>query len=117
MKINKNIIMNIIIVICAFLATYFLPYIINFEGKITFSNSIISLIVFASFIVLLKKTFIKENTSKIKNVCFLGIIFSTFLVLGNSIDTNGAVEYRNIRNIFRNYIHIIYNRCIISTVI
>lgn len=116
-KIEKGILKNIIITVFAFFATYFLPYVINFEDELTFSNSIMSVIVFVSFIVLLKKTLIKENLLKIKNVCFLGIIFSTFLVLGNAIDTNGTVEYGNIRNIFSNYIHIIYNRCIISTVI
>lgn len=96
-KINKDIILNLSIVIISFLATYFLKYVINFEEEITYTNSIVSLIVFVSFIYLLKKTFIRENIEKIKSACFLGIMFSTFLVIGNSIDTNSTVEYGNIQ--------------------
>lgn len=99
-NIDKNMILNIIIAIIAFLATCFIPYIINFQESLTYSNSIISLITFASFVYLLKKTIIAENTEKIKNVSVLGLIFSTFLILGNSIKTNGTVEYRDIKMYF-----------------
>lgn len=96
-KIDKNIIKNIVLVIISFFATYFVKYAINFEGDITYSNSIIAVIVFASFIVLLKKTWTEENIKKIKSTAFLGVMFSTFLVIGNSIDTKGTVEYGNIQ--------------------
>ena len=58
-----------------------MPYIISSKDELTYSNSIIAAIVFASFIYLLKKTFVKENVPKLKNIFSLGIIFSTFLVL------------------------------------
>ena len=80
-KVNSKVCINIIIAIIAYLATYFLPYIISFKDELTYSNSIIAVVVFASFTYLLKKTFIKENVSKLKNIFSLGIIFSTFLVL------------------------------------
>ena len=80
-KINSKTCTNIFIVIIAYLATYFLPYIISFKDELTYSNSIIAVVVFASFIYLLNKTFVKENVAKLKNVFSLGIIFSTFLVL------------------------------------
>ena len=99
-KINKNIILNIIIAVIAFFATCSLPYIINFKEILTYSNSIISLIIFVSFVYLLKKTIIAENIEKIKNVGLLGLIFSTFLVLGNSIKTNGKIEYRDLKIYF-----------------
>ena len=99
-KIDKNIILNIIIVIIAFLATCFVPYIINFKDNLTYANSIVSLITFVSFIYLLKKTIKKENIEKIKNVSILGLIFSTFLVLGNSIKINGKIEYRDLKIYF-----------------
>lgn len=95
-KINKNLIINIILIIISYFAIYFLQYMINFENDLTYNNSIISLIIFGSFIYLLKKTCIEENKSKIKNAYFIGLIFSTFLVLGNSIKTNSTVEYNNI---------------------
>lgn len=95
-KINKKLIFNIIIILISYLAMYFLQYAINFGNNLTYNNSIISLIVFGSFIYLLKKTCTEENKSKIKSSYFLGLIFSTFLVLGNSIKTNSTVEYNNI---------------------
>ncbi len=112
-KIDKKIILNIIITIIAFFATCSIPYIINFENNLTYSNSIISLIIFVSFIYLLKKTIKIENTEKIKNVSILGIIFSTFLVLGNNIKTNGTVEYKNIKM----YFAIIFISFIISSLL
>lgn len=96
-KVNKKIMLNIIITTIAFFATCFVEHIINFAENLTYSNSIISLIIFASFIYLLKKTVVKENISIIKNVSILGLIFSTFLVIGNSIKTNETVEYKNLK--------------------
>ncbi len=80
-KINSNTCINIFIVIISYLATYFMPYIISFKDELTYTNSIIAVVVFAGFIYLLKKTFVKENAAKLKNVYSLGIIFSAFLVL------------------------------------
>lgn len=99
-NIDKTILKNIAITITSFLATYFIKYAINFEENITYSNSVISLVVFAGLIVLLKKTWTEENIKKIKSTAFLGIMFSTFLVIGNSIDTKGTVEYGNIQIYF-----------------
>lgn len=96
-QINKNTVINIIIVGISFFATCFIPYIINFDETLSFSNSIISVIVFASFIYLLKKTWVEENKEKIKNTIFLGIVFSTFMVFGNSLKTNETIEYGNIK--------------------
>ncbi len=72
---------NILIVTISYLATYFIPYVISFKEELTYSNSIISVVVFVAFVWLLKKTFIKENIDKLKNIFSLGMIFSTFLVL------------------------------------
>ena len=99
-NIDKTILKNIAITITSFLATYFIKYAINFEENITYSNSVISLVVFAGLIVLLKKTWTEENIKKIKSTAFLGIMFSTFLVIGNSIETKGTVEYGNIQIYF-----------------
>ena len=95
-NINKKFFINIFIVIISFFATCFTPYMINFEGKLSFSNNIISLVIFIAFISLLKRTFIEENLPKIKNVSFLSFIFSTFLIIGNSIETYSAVNYKDL---------------------
>ena len=88
--------LNIAIVLIAYFAMFFLPYIINFETKLTYSNSIIALVLFIGFMYLLKKSFIKENISKIKNISPLGLMLSASLVLGNSIKTNQAVDYKDL---------------------
>ena len=80
-KVSSKTCINVFIAIIAYLATYFMPYIISFKDELTYSNSIIAVVVFACFIYLLKKTFVKENIPKLKNVFSLGIIFSTFLVI------------------------------------
>lgn len=80
-KININVFKNIVIAIIAYLATYFVPYIISFKDELAYSNSIIAIAIFALFVLILKKTFVKENVDKLKNVFSLGIIFSAFLVL------------------------------------
>lgn len=112
-KIDKNKVINLVIILISFFSTYFLQYVINFEGEITYSNSILSVAVFSTFIILLKKTWIKDNIQKIKSAAFLGVVFSTFLVLGNSIDTNSTVEYGNIQI----YLAIIFMSVIVNAVL
>ncbi len=95
-KVNPKIITNVFIVIIAYMATYFLPYIISFKEELTYSNSILAVIIFICFIYFLKKTFVKENVQKLKNIWSLGIIFSAFLVLGNSVKISGGVILKDI---------------------
>lgn len=95
-NINQKMMLNIIICMISFFATYFIPYIIHFDNELSYSNSVISLVIFGSFIYLLSKTCVKENTDKIKNAWPLGLIFATSLVLGNSIKLQGTIEYGNI---------------------
>lgn len=94
-KINQNIVLNIIIALISFFATCSVSYTINFENNITYTNSAISLVIFCAFVYLLKKILVKENEPKIKATFILGIIFATFLVLGNSIKTKGSVQYKD----------------------
>ncbi len=95
-KVNVKILYSIMIYIFAFLGTYFIKYIINFKDEITYTNSIIGIVIFISFVYLLKKSYIKENMPKIKNAFILGIILSAFLVIGNSIKTYHSVELKDI---------------------
>ena len=95
-KVNVKILYSIMIYIFAFLGTYFIKYIINFKDEITYTNSIIGIVIFISFVYLLKKSYIKENMQKIKNAFILGIILSAFLVIGNSIKTYHSVELKDI---------------------
>lgn len=114
-KVNIKILQSIIIYVLAFFGTYFIKYIINFKDEITYTNSIIGVIVFISFVCLLKKSYIKENVSKIKNVFILGIILSSFLVIGNSIKTYHSVNLKDISIYFAIFfISIIMNAGIIQ---
>ncbi len=96
-KIDKKMLLTVLIIITSFMATYLLPYAIEFKEDITFSNSIIAIVVFASFVYIQKKSFTKENVSKIKNISLLSIIFSSFLVFGNKIDKYSQIDFKDIK--------------------
>ena len=98
--INVNSFFYVMITLISYFSTYFLPYAINFEGELTYSNSIIALAVFAGFMYLLKKSFTKENIQKIKNAFSLGVILSTFLIIGNQIKTYNTAKFNDIRIYF-----------------
>lgn len=113
MKNNNKWLFLILQYLVAFGGTCSIPYILHFENPLTYSNSIVTIAVFVSFLFLLKKTWKKENKSKIKNTYFLGFVFSTFLVFGNSIKTNGTIEYLNPKT----YLAIFFISFIISSIL
>lgn len=92
-KIDIKSLINIGIIIVSIMETIFFPYILNIENSMSYTNSIISLIVFICFIYIQRKSFVKENLKMIKNTIILAIIFSGFFVIGNKIKNFGTVNY------------------------
>lgn len=92
MKISNNVKKIIISVIFSIIGTISVPYIIEFNNTLSYTNNMVSIIIFIALYYLFYKTISNKNIKLIKKTYPIGIMFSLCLVLGLQIDKLGELE-------------------------
>lgn len=92
MKINNNINKTLISILFSIIGTISIPYIVRYDNILSYTNDIVSIIIFVSLYYLFHKTISHKNIKSLKTTYLIGVMFSLFLVLGVQIDKTGEIE-------------------------